>query len=107
MASDLDLLRRYINDPVPTDGSDPEYPNETLQDALDRSGGDPEKAAAEVWRWKAAEAAALVDVSEGNAARAMSDLQGHALNMVKHFEGASPGPTEGRTTIGRIRRRYR
>jgi hypothetical protein len=101
----LDQLRLYVSDPEPTDGTEPEYSNEQLQAALDESNGDPERAAAEVWRWKAARAAGMVDVVEGNASRAMSDLHGHAIAMVKQFENSTPGPTEGRTRIGRIRRR--
>lgn len=106
MLTALQQLRLYINDPDPTDGSLPEFSDGELQSALDTSGGNPERAAVEGWRWKAAKAAALVDVTEGNASRAMSDMQEHALAMMKHFETSRSGPTEGRTTIGRIRRRY-
>jgi hypothetical protein len=103
----LELLRLYINDPEPTDGSQPQFSNDQLQSALDGAAGNPERAAAEVWRWKAAAAASMVDVTEGNASRAMSDLQPQAMAMVKHFESSRSGATEGRTTLGRIRRRYR
>lgn len=105
--SDLQRLRLDVDDPTPTDGSDPDFSDVQLQDALDQAFGNGERAAAIVWRWKAAAAAGLVDVTEGNASRAMSDLQDHALDMAKRFEQSRTGPTEGRTTIGRIRRRYR
>lgn len=101
----LDLLRLYIDDVMPTDGTDPMFSDAELQQALDSSRGNPERAAVEGWRWKSAKYAALVDVTEGNASRAMSDLQGHALQMVKHFAASTAGPTEGRTRIGSIRRR--
>lgn len=101
----LERLRRLIDDTIPTDGEDPMFEDPELQDFLDESGGDPERAAADVWRVKAAKYASLVDVTEGNASRAMSDLQAQALNMVKLFQRSTSGPTEGRTTIGRIRRR--
>lgn len=102
----LDRLRLLIDDPGQLSGSDPEpeFSDTTLQAILDRSAGDPERAAAEVWTIKAAKAAQLVDVTEGNASRAMSDMLGHALDMVKLYQGSSSGPTEGRTRIGRIRR---
>lgn len=102
----MQQLRLYLNDPEPTDGTDPEFSTNELQSALDAAGDNPERAAVEGWRWKAAKAAALVDVTEGNASRAMSDMQAQALAMMKHFETSRSGPTEGRTTIGRIRRRY-
>lgn len=104
--TDIDRLRLEVDDPMPTDGTDPQFSNAQLQDALDQAYGNVERAAAIVWRWKAARAADLVDVTEGNASRAMSDLQSHALDMVQHYERSRSGPTEGRTTIGRIRRRY-
>lgn len=102
----LDRLRLLLDDEAPTDGStDPVFDDATLQDLLDGAAGNPERAAADGWVIKAAQAASLVDVTEGNASRAMSDMQAHALNMVKLFQKSSSGPTEGRTRIGRIRRR--
>lgn len=101
----MDMLRLYIDDVMPLDGTDPMFSDDELQSVLDAAGGDPERAAVEGWRWKAAKYAALVDVTEGNASRAMSDLQDHALAMVNHFAKSSSGPTEGRTRIGTIRRR--
>jgi hypothetical protein len=102
----LDLLRLYIDDVAPTDGSLPMFTDAELNSALAASNNNPERAAVEGWRWKSAKAAALVDVTEGNASRAMSDMQAHALAMMKHFESSRTGPTEGRTTIGRIKRKY-
>lgn len=101
----MQLLRLYIDDAVPTNGDLPEFSDDELQAALDQAFGDPERAAVEGWRWKAAKASAMVDVTEGNASRAMSDLLAHALDMVNHFEKSRQGPVEGRTTIGTIRRR--
>src|SRR5690242_11851158 len=101
----MDLLRLYIDDVQPIDGTDPMFSDAELQLVLDQANGDPERAAVEGWRWKAAKYSALVDVTEGNASRAMSDLQEHALNMVSHFAKSTSGPTEGRTRIGTIRRR--
>lgn len=102
----MDMLRLYIDDEEPTDGeSEPMFSSAELQMVLDMAAGDPERAAIEGWRWKAAKYAKLVDVTEGNASRAMSDMQEHALSMVRHFEQSRAGATEGRTRIGTIRRR--
>jgi hypothetical protein len=101
----MDMLRLYLDDVEPLDGTDPMFSNAELQATLDAAAGDPERAAIEGWRWKAAKFASLVDVTEGNASRAMSDLQDHALGMVRHFEQSRAGATEGRTRIGSIRRR--
>lgn len=102
----LDLLRLYINDVVPTDGTSSMFTDAELNSALAASNNNPERAAVEAWRWKAAKAADLVDVTEGNASRAMSDMQDHALAMMRHFEASRTGPVEGRTTIGKIKRSY-
>lgn len=103
----LDLLRLYIDDPLPMDGiSDPMFSDDELQSILDAAMQNPERAAVEGWRWKAAKYASMVDVTEGNSSRAMSDLQEHAMGMIRHFEGSTTGPTEGRTRIGTIRRRF-
>lgn len=102
----MDQLRLYIDDPMPTDGtSDPEFSDDVLQSLLDGVNQSPERAAVEGWRFKAAKAASLVDVTEGNASRAMSDMVAHGLQMMTVFEKSRTGPVEGRTTIGRVRRR--
>lgn len=105
MATNLDRLRLLVDDEMPIDASDPMFTDAVLLDALSGAGDDPERAAADVWVMKAAKFASLVDVTEGNASRAMSDMHKHALDMVKVFQKSSTGPTEGRTRIGRIRRR--
>lgn len=102
--SALDRLRLLISDPLPLDGTDPMFTDAVLTDLIDSAGGDPDRAAADAWMMKAAEYSEMVDVTEGNASRAMSDLQAHALNMVKQFQRSTTGPTEGRTRIGKIRR---
>lgn len=106
MSEALDLLREYLSDPTPESGDEdpPMFSDARLEAMLARADGDPERAAADGWKMKAANYAEMVDVTEGNASRAMSDLQDHALNMSKTFEKSRSGPTEGRTTIGRIRR---
>lgn len=103
--STMDLLRLYLDDVMPTDGTNPMFTDAELQQALDNAYNDPERAAVEGWRWKAAKYAGLVNVTEGNASRNMSDMQEHALTMLAHFEKSTAGPTEGRTRVGTIRRR--
>jgi hypothetical protein len=63
---------------------------------------DLERAALGGWRIKAAYYSKLVDVTEGNASRKMSQLFDHALDMIKSYSGSRGGPTEGRTRIGKI-----
>lgn len=102
----LDLLRLYVDDVVPLDNSsEPQFTDDELNGALLASNNNAQLAAVEVWKWKAASASAMVSVTEGNASRSMSDLHGQALAMVTLFEKSRLGPTDGRTTIGRIRRR--
>lgn len=100
--SDVERVRLLLGEP-----SDAEtlFTDEEVQELLTESNDDIERATYEGWRIKAAKFANLIDVTEGNASRAMSDLHDHAMKMVAHYARASAGPTEGRTRIGRIRRR--
>lgn len=104
--TDADRLRDLLGEAIPEGGdeSDTLFTDEKIDDLLSTANGDVERAAYEGWRVKAAQLSDLVDLTEGNASRAMSDAHAHALDMVKHFQRASGGPTEGRTRIGRIRR---
>lgn len=99
--SDVERVKQLLGET----GSEPLFTDGEIQDLLDGADGDTERAAYEGWRAKAAKFADLVDVTEGNASRAMSDLHDHALKMVSLYARASAGPTEGRTRIGKIRRR--
>jgi len=107
--SDVDRLRGLIGETIP-DGeteTDTNFTDNQLEGILDANDGNLERAAFEGWRHKAAIYADLVNVSEGNATRAMSDLHKHALDMMKAYSKSSTGSTltEGRTRIGKIRRR--
>jgi hypothetical protein len=97
--TDAERLRSMLSD---TDPDDPILSDEQISDLLTLSENNLERAAFDGWRIKAAYYANLVDVTEGNASRAMSDLQDHALQMMKTYERSRGGPTEGRTRIGRI-----
>lgn len=106
--SDVDRLRGLLGEVIPdgeTEG-DTNFSNNQLEEILESNGGVIERAAFEAWRQKAAIFANLVNVTEGNASRNMSDLHKHALDMMKAYQSSGPGSTltQGRTRIGRIRR---
>ena len=104
--TDQDRVRRLLGEEIPEGGTEADtlFTDATVDDFLLLGGGDLERAAYEGWRAKAARLADLVDITEGNASRAMSDAHKHALDMIRQFARSSSGPTEGRTRIGRIRR---
>ena len=104
--TDAERLRGLLGEPVPEGGTqaDTLFTDETIADLLTQANGSLDRAAYEGWRYKAAHFANLVDVTEGNSSRAMSDLRDHAESMVRLYLRSSSGPTEGRTRIGRIRR---
>lgn len=60
-----------------------------------------EAAALVGWQRKAAHWAGLVNVTDGAAARAFSDLFDHAQNMIKFYTKLA-SPVAGRTRIGKI-----
>ena len=99
-------LRQLLGEVVPEGGTDEDtlFTDETIQQLLTDNPDNIERAAYEGWKIKAAHFANLVDVTDGNASRAMSDLMDNADKMVKIFLRSSQGPTEGRTRVGRIRR---
>lgn len=96
--TEADRLRGLLND---TDEDNYIVTDEQIEDLLAES-SDLERAALGGWRIKAAYYADLVDITEGNASRKMSQLHDHALLMIKAYSGSRSGPTEGRTRIGRI-----
>jgi hypothetical protein len=96
--TEAERLRALLND---TDPDHPVVSDEQIEDLLEES-SDLERAALGGWRIKAAYYADLIDITEGNASRKMSQLHDHAMNMIKSYAGSRGGPTEGRTRIGRI-----
>lgn len=104
--TDAERLRGLLGEPVPEGGTqnDTLFTDEVINDLLLKANGDLDRAAFEGWRHKAAHFANLVDVTEGNSSRAMSDLLKNAESMVRYYLRSSSGPTEGRTRVGRIRR---
>lgn len=96
--TEADRLRGLLND---TDPDNYIVTDDQIDDLLEES-EDMERAALGGWRIKMAHYADLVDITEGNASRKMSQLYEHAKDMVKMYSGSRSGPTEGRTRIGRI-----
>lgn len=103
--TDRELLRELLADTADTD-EEREFTDTELDDLLERSSQDTERAALEGWKILAARYAQwAVDVTEGNSSRKMSQLLEHATEMIRLYSRASAGPTEGRARVGRIRRR--
>lgn len=102
--TDITRLRDLLGEPIPEGGTEADtlFTDQRIEDFLSIANGDLDRAAFEGWRAKAGQLANLVDVTEGNAARKMSDLLDNADKMVKYYQRSSGGPTEGRTRIGRI-----
>lgn len=100
-------LRLLLDEPIPEGGlaDDTLFSEQDITNLLALGDGDVERAAYEGWRMKAAKYSGLVDVTEGNASRSMSDLADGALAMMKLYERSRSGPTEGRTRIGKIVRK--
>jgi hypothetical protein len=93
----IGLLRLYLADPV-TDrrGQEitPFFDDPTLNDLLDRVGGDEYAAASEGWRIKAADVAGWVNVDVDNSSFSLSDAHKHAMDMVEMYESLSASSGE-------------
>lgn len=97
----IDALRLLIAEP---DDKAP-YTDLALSIRLDVAAS-PVGLAADIWREKAANYAALVNVSESGSSRALSDLHKNALEMAKHFGSVDPAnPGTGSAVRGVVMRR--
>lgn len=105
--SNTDKLRQLLGESIPEGGQagDTLFSEAEIAQLLVDTDSNLDLAAHEGWKIKAANFANLVNVTEGNASRAMSDLAANAARMVSMYARSSAGPTEGRTRLGRIRRR--
>lgn len=103
-----DILRQLLGEVVqPGEAeSDSMFTDAEIEDFLLRARRDLERAAYFGWLAKAANYSNLINVGEGNATRSMSDLHKHAMDMVKYYESSNAGLVQGRTRVGRIRRRF-
>lgn len=96
-------LRLLLGEPIPEGGSaaDTLFTDAQLTIWIESS-PDIERAAYDGWRAKAAHFANLVDVTDGAASRALSDLLGNARAMITLYARSSGGATSGRSRVGRI-----
>lgn len=104
----LDRFRQLIGEVIPPGGTEADtlFTNEQVSQILFDSGDNMNRAVYEGWRIKAAHLANLVDVTDGNASREMSQLLDHAQDMIRIYSKSSGSYlTEGRTRVGRIVRR--
>lgn len=101
----IQTLRGLLGEDIPADGDamDTLFSDQEIQSYLD-STPSMERAAYEGWRVKMARLSNLVDTTEGNSQKKLSQLRGHAAEMVKVYQRSSAGSSEGRTRVGRIRR---
>lgn len=99
-------LRQLLGESIPEGGEagDTMFTDLEIEDLLERTAGDLDRAAYEGWRVKAAKLSSLVDSTEGNVQRKFSQLHEQALDQVKLGLRSTAGLTEGRTRVGRIRR---
>lgn len=96
-------VREMIGEVIPAGGTEAEtlFTDDRVTAWIEASNS-LEGAALTGWRAKAAQFASLVDVTDGAASRAMSDLLDHAEKMVKMYTGLSRGPAFGRSRVGKI-----
>lgn len=101
--TDTQRLRAMLGEDIPVGGTELDTLFTDLE-ILEFIETNPtlERAAYEGWRVKAARLASLVDTTEGNSQKKFSQLRTHAEEMIKLYQRASDGPTEGRTRVGRI-----
>jgi hypothetical protein len=96
----IERLRRLIDD---TDDP-PVYSDADLTAYLDEFSGDVNKAAAAIWREKAAKYAGLVDMKEGTSSRALSQLYKNALAIADDLDPGEDDGTFFPTTVAIERR---
>ena len=106
----VDILRSILSESIPSGGTaaDTMFTADQIDALLlDRT---MNEAAAAGWAEKAGQYAELVDTSEGNSGRKMSDLHRAALSMAEYYRGLADadaiaaGGSGGHVTIGKISR---
>lgn len=106
LTEQLATVRLMTGEVIPPNGLDQDtlVSTEELTRLLELNNGNLNLVALQVWEYKAANYANLVNITEGHSSREMSDLLKNALRMVDHYKKLSIPVTLGRTRIGRIRR---
>jgi hypothetical protein len=102
--SSADQLRALLGESIPVGGTaaDTMFSDDEIDDFLELGFSDVRAAAYHGWIEKAANYVALVNVNEGNAARELGELLGHALRMSDRYVGYVETPSRGRARMGRI-----
>lgn len=96
-------LRGKIGESVPPGGSADDTLVTDLQiDAWVDGSASMNAAALEGWEFKLAHWAGLVNVSDGAASRAFSDLMEHAEIMIAFYSKKLMGTTRSRARVGKI-----
>lgn len=99
-ADQIQALRLLVAEPTTAT-----YSDQTLNDRLDAAQGNQNQVAAGIWREKAAQAAELVDTSEGGSSRKLGDLHEQALGMAAYFSDLDASASVGGSTrVHRLRR---
>ena len=100
--TNADRLRSLLGEVIPDGGTDADslLSDDEVADLLSRH-GTVDKALPEAWGIKAAKLSNLVDVTEGDQRRSLSQAHRQALEMTKHY-GDTGGASGGRTRINRI-----
>lgn len=97
-------IRMMLGESIPPEGADSDTLFTDEQVALFLERGETELGAIlEGWRAKEAHFSNLVNVTDGAASRAFSDLFIHAQAMVKRYTSLA-NPQAGRARVGRIQR---
>lgn len=96
-------LRDSIGETIPEGGSaaDTLVTDEKIEAWIDGSSTMTE-AALKGWEYKLAHWAGLVDVTDGAAMRALSDLMEHGQAMISYYQKKSLGTVRSRSRIGKI-----
>lgn len=100
MSELTEQLRRLTNE----NAEDSEYTEDELTAKISDRLGDVYLAAADVWREKAAAAADLVDITEGNSRRSWSKAYEQALAMASAMETQSPSEATALQPTARMRK---
>jgi hypothetical protein len=102
-AEEITALRLKTGEVIPEGGSaaDTMFSDEQFTTWIDTSGSTA-AAALQVWEAKLAAWAGLVDVTDGAAQRALSDLMDHGTKMIGYYEDLVAGPNRNRTRVGKI-----
>lgn len=101
--AEVESVRDMIGEPIPEDGveTDTMFTDAKIESWIDDAAS-LEAAAVRGWSVKLAQWAGLVDVTDGAASRALSDLMDHGRAMLRLYQDLALGPTAGRTRIGKI-----